>query len=491
MSHTAKDLRLTALLIASLGADSEDRMLAGETFSFKGGDPAYRDIIEQMYARCVDKTKIDNHNLPSPTAEYIDSAVVNIKLVDKGENGDTRLSAFLSPIMYTPKSWGSGWINTGAYSLDGKIPGLPPRPKEATCPSLQDDMANSAMVPLDRYTAENWKSPLLQAKIDIDKPDTIRHATFADLISAVAKASGLNVVTEDFTSHRRLEGSNPTTFQNMDRLFVKQTNAASTLTSIRPQKYILDTDYVWFFNEEDNLLIGWADTGPALGWRDHHRQLVSAGFLDDLKSKLNGPGLELDDVVPLMSIQADSYNMWIRHSNDLTAIGKGINIGSPDWISSSTWNLYGAFDTSDKELAKSDGGLCLAKFDPQFVSSFFKAQKLQASPDAAMPLSLIGQSRANSIEKYKQRAQDFDWAMSDPQVLSTMVMRVMKLPATSRWCDDKGFVAVPPELKLSKYDIVLAYRADGEDHIYTVSGPMLAFPVWSKTREAEIFKASQ
>ncbi|MEN6357518.1 MAG: hypothetical protein ABFD83_10610 [Armatimonadota bacterium] len=207
MSHTAQDIKRAALLIATLGEDSEDRMLAGETFSFKGSDPAYRDIIEQMYAESVNNIKVDNHDLPSPTAEYIDSAAVKIKLVDKGEEGDTSLSAFLGPIMYTQTSWGSGWVNMGAYSLDGKIPGLPPRPKEITCPSLKDDMANPAMVPLDRYSGENWNSPKLKAKIDIDKPETVKNATFAELISTVAKASGLNIVTEDFTSHRLFKGS--------------------------------------------------------------------------------------------------------------------------------------------------------------------------------------------------------------------------------------------------------------------------------------------
>ncbi|MEN6357679.1 MAG: hypothetical protein ABFD83_11420 [Armatimonadota bacterium] len=278
----------------------------------------------------------------------------------------------------------------------------------------------------------------------------------------------------------------------MDRLFVKQTDVASTLTNLRPQKYLMDTDYAWFFNEKDDLLVGWADTGSALGWRDHHRQLISADFLDKLKSKLNSSGLELDDVVPLMSLRENSYNEWIRYSNDLTAIGSGINIGSPDWISSFAWNLYGSLDADGKALARSDGGLHLAKFDPQYVLSIFKAQKMQAHPDSEMPLSLIGESAADSIEKSKQKAQEFTGrAVSDPQILSTMTMRVVKSPATNRLYNDKGFVPVPSGLKLSEYKIVFAYKIDGEDHSYTVSGPALAFPVWSDAREAEVIKASQ
>lgn len=486
MKTRTSNLRLTSKLIASLGSDAMDKMLEGETFRFKGSDPAYRDIIEQLYQNV---RAIQPGRLPTPTSEQLDMTTLKIKLRDIGDDGNTGLDTNLGPLMVDETSWSSSGVDMEANLLDGKLPGLPPYPKQITYPDPKDDMANSAMVLLGglrRYAGdETWNHPKLKAKIDVEKPEGAQKATFANLISAVAKASGLNIVTEDFTSHQPLEQIQGFEYQQFDRLFGKQTNVASVLTNIKPYQHFLSTDYTWFYDEKDDLMVGWADDGNILRWRDQHRNLIAADYLDDLKRKLDGPGVELDDIVPLMTLPEDMIQQWIRNSKDLSIIG--VYAGLPAWV------FYASLSNNDKAKAKTDAGLPLSTFDPVWIAGFFLPDKLQTqlSTDEPSP-PVVPQEWAYSRAKAEKQKHDFvQRAIYDPQIVSTMVMRVIKSPATTRWMPHGGMRSFSPKLKLSKYELVIIYKMDGREHKYNAYGPPMAFPTYSTDREAEVIKASQ
>jgi hypothetical protein len=87
-------------------------------------------------------------------------------------------------------------------------------------------------------------------------------------------------------------------------------------------------------------------------------------------------------------------------------------------------------------------------------------------------------------EEGKRREQ----ATNDPRIISTMVMRILKSPATYRWVPDKGMVKVSAKLGYSHYDMEISYKVDGEDRKMTVGGPSMAFPVISLEREAELLR---
>lgn len=477
----ASTLRQTARLIASLDPDAEDRMLAGETLRFSGSNAAFRDTLAKMYED-VRKTRI-SPPLPQPSPELLDALSLQVKLTDTGDEGDTRLDTLLSPIMESPSGWSGFASACDANLLCGKLPDLPPCPTEVEPPSYTKDMGNPALIPLSRYADETWDHPKLKAKVDLLKPNTIENPTFADLMTAVAEEGGLNIVTEDFTSHQAFVQNQGWDYQSFDRLFAKGVDVASTLTNISWNSHMAKcTDYVWFFDEKHGLLIGWADNGTLLRWRDHHRNLVPEDFLSRLKARLDGPGLELDDVLPLVDLREDSINEWIRSSKDFAFL---------ETSGASAWRLYYRLDAEDKERARSVEGLPLAKFDPQWISGFFQIGKLAAGlsmEDPAPPL--VDRKWYDANQKAVKRHRDFARAIIDPRIVPTAVLRVVKSPAKYRWTLHRGMISVPAELKLSSYEIWIDYTVDNEKHSYNAGGQPLAFPVWSPEREAALIKAA-
>ncbi len=467
---------LKARLISSLDPESDERMLTGENFKFKANDPNYQSIVAELHEPIRRIQQNEPPNKKFFPLDEMDMITFNIKLVDSGSGGETHLVTSLGPIVS-----GNSWTHycevcTDANQLNGKLSGLPDYPKQVHVPTLEEDMNNPEMVLLNRYPDQSWDHPILKDKIDLIKPESIRDATFADLIKAVVSASGMNIVTEDFTSHSSFD------YQNINRLFAKNTTVADTLTNINPEKHIVHTDYAWFLDEKDNLLVGWADDRRFMRWREHHRHMIAGEYIDYLKNKLAGSGLEIDDIVPLASISKESYGEWIRDSKDLAQISM--------YLDRSIWMFYNSLDSSDKNLAKSNDGLPLLKFDPQLLANALSHQKLEQSVDSDMPFT--DQHLTDAQAKSASQETDFrNLALHDPNVIATMVLRLLKSPAKYRWVPTKGNIAPPSSLQLSHYDIEIRYVMNGETHIYTASGPNSAFPIYSPAREAEILKSAK
>lgn len=490
-----------ARLIASLGSGAKDDLFKGNTFRFSGRDPACKEIIGELYEHAWEREwkfgKIRNPNgesvnsAPLPTDEDIDSAGVCIKLVDTGDSGKTDIEWTLGPIRYgdSPSSLCS--TIGDARELQDKGLDLPPYPKEVNTPSLKDDMANPDMALLSRLTAwatswdADWDHPLLKAKIDIEKPKEIKNATFADLIRAIASASGCNIVVEDFVSHM---ASN---YQQVDSAFKKDTNVRDSLRGMYFGGDCLS--YSWFFNESERLLVGWpCDDNGTNVWRNLHRNMLSEEYLSGLKRKLDGDGVEFDDVIHPSNIPGDtgfdnSFGKWIWLSRDLQDLAQ-------ERVSGDTavfWQLYDSLEPADKAAAKSESGLPLAKFDAAWIADFFKAQKL------AEKAYFTGDRRTEAEEATVLEERTLrDRVLYDPNVISSMVMRVEKTPADRShmivYSNGSGIVrrGNNEALKLSDYSMVISYRIDGEDRKMVVKGPYMGCPIRSPEREAEIIKAA-
>ena len=196
-----------AKLIASLGSDAKDKMLSGDTFSFRGSDPACSSAIADFQqAVWEDRTKSSAgeqvKDVPAPTAKDTQASALAVKIVDEGEMGDTQVIWTLSPSPAIGKPGSSSCSGLGrAYELDGKGLDLPPYPKDVPDAEPKEEIGNPEMVFVARNKPEDWNYPALQAKIEVAKPKDLKNATFADAIRALAKASGCNIVAEDFVSH--------------------------------------------------------------------------------------------------------------------------------------------------------------------------------------------------------------------------------------------------------------------------------------------------
>ncbi len=473
-----------AKLMATLGPDARDRMLSGEAFRFYGADAATKEVMNDLYQIAwhdmLEGMREEGKTAPPPTAQDAEGSELTIKLMDTGDSGETEIQVNLSPMVFGRAE--SGWITelSRAQALCGTDLKLPDYPKDTQTPSLLDDLGDPSMARVSRNKRSSMDYRLLKATIDVEKPKDLKNPTFADFIRALAKGSGCNMVVEDFLSQMDYR------HQQMDRMFAKSTSIADRFQYPLSGRVI---DYAWFFNEGEKLLVGWADDQHDRTWRDHHRNLVSEEYLQGLKDKLDGAGLDLDDVVPLMTMPSRSFEEWIWYSRDFACLNqvRGGDEKVP-W-----WKLYESLAPEDRAAAKSDDGLALGKFDPEWIKAVFRAEKLTAS-------AYVGYGHQTEQEKQQRDAERKrrDRATSDSKIISTMVMRISKSPASTRIVTikqgDREMMTggrIPPELKLFDYRMAIDYKIDGEDGEMTVGGPNVPLPARSPEREAEIIKAAQ
>ena len=262
-------------------------------------------------------------------------------------------------------------------------------------------------------------------------------------------------------------------------MFAKDTTAADCLRNLRMNG--CGVRYNWFLGKDSNLLIGWAN--DVLTWVHHHRNLLPERYLSDMKRKLDGPGVQFDDAISLCNLTMGSYQEWIIHSRDLIRLEMGrpsLNIG--------VYKLYDSLPAADKALAKSDGGLPLAKLAPDLTEECLRSCRMMQWPFA--PGEVDPQSNVRILLDER--------AISDPKVIDTMTMRVMSTPIKRRGIrvkpgfgiDTHASADIPPALKLSTYFIRIDYTVDGNKQ--TVDCPVgVPLPLYSAEREAELIKAAE
>lgn len=468
-----KETWVTARLIAGLGSDSKDKLLNGDTLTLRGTDPANRAYMEEYYRHICEKAYNPSH-MSYPSFEKMEEAPLGIKLVDNGVEAEIRTLFQPEPIssdngVYIGFSISGGLPDVGP--LQDKVKGLPPRPQAMPIPSLEDDMANPALVPLsNRQHYDTTSDSFLMDKITLEKPPTAKDFTFAKAVRAVAQAGQCNIVTEDFTSQKAQK------YQRIDGIL-----SAHPESTIRSLLDMLDGS-AWFVSEDDRLIVGWQN-GRRQTWRDHHANLLPEEYLNALKTKLNGDGLELEDAVHLSNLPETSAREWVVYSDDFS------DQNLYQWNLDPAWRLYDALVPEDKQLAKSSDGLPLGKFDSTWIADFFHAWKMGQHPS---PEHTFPTSPGFDVEAYKDNIKQNNLALTDPSIISTMIMRIQKQPAKSRYAviaEVATSVDVPEGLNLSSYEMSITYTMNGERGSIPIRGPHLAFPILSSKREAEMLKA--
>jgi len=200
-------------------------------------------------------------------------------------------------------------------------------------------------------------------------------------------------------------------------------------------------------------------------------------YLSNLKAKLNNDGLNLEDAIHLSSLPEPPAAEWVVLTDDFPNSYQG-NLDP-------AWRLYDALKPEDKQLARSEGGLPLGKFDSAWIADFFHAGKLIQIPSPEL---------GPDAEAHRDSARRNDLALTDPAIISTMIMRIRKKPANYRFGIVGGVgtsLDIPKELNLSSYEMVITYRLDSEERSIPIQSPLLVFPIRSAEREAEILKTHQ
>jgi hypothetical protein len=309
-------------------------------------------------------------------------------------------------------------------------------------------------------TAEGWKLPLLQEHLKLNLPEW---AAREDVVIAVSEASGLNIVCEDFVSHHGTRSSSSD--------FGADPTAASALKTMDR-----DNQGVWFIDEKKKLLVGWADE-----WRKHHKNLVPESLLKNIIARQKGQGAELDDLVPLTWLTDEQVGEWVapvRQTRDCQ-----VNVAYQ-----ALWQLYDSLKPKDKQLARSEKGFSLAMLDTVWLSDFIKGVRAGEEKDAIILCS---------SEDNHARQKDLA-TFTDPEMLSTLVMRVVKQPLDYWRVHEPGhggkihiYRPGPNETKKHTYTIELTGgKEDKPFHIIAkwIDPP---FPVYDPIREAELRKTNQ
>lgn len=478
-----RNMRLLGEILGQLGPGVKENVLAGEELVFGAKQAGCGKPLSELQGNLWgDVFQCEDNGGPF-IAQDLSNLMLTLELQEDDVRGRADITALLQAFNDSPPygARGTGIAVKAPRELEKKGLGLSPYPEDVKVPDPQTDMANPAMVWLDPATSSEWDHSILSAKINVKRPEHKDEVVFADAIRAIALASGLNIVVEDFASHF------PPRQQNLDSVFTKNASVTECLLSklrfqgcLGSRKPVVGYN-TWFLNEKDNLLIGWADDGVDNRWRDHHKNLLPEDYVNDLKSKIAREGLDVDDAAHLTTLSPRSLDEWVYTCYGTPWVQQVFNLHNPSIL----WKLYDSLDSNDKLAAKSESGLILAKLDLTLMENF-PWQKLSRE------LYTKGPSSENWL-KFKQ---DVSAAMHDRNVINSMVMRLCKEPAKQHnyYVADgdgyRGYNEPPPSaLGLYHYQILINCKIDGENCEF-IGGNTPILPIRSPAREAEIMAAA-
>ena len=419
-----------AKLLNSLGPDAKDRVLSGETINTDFKDPSRALLAEDLFAaqnelmsgpRPTGATEMPAIKL---TPEELAALKVSIRIDSKDNWTD-------DPMTMRPAGTLSYMLARMSVPLANMASlALPPwsNGEEAT-----DHLSDPKLHAVE--SDSDWTQPALGAKVKMEAPTDKTHLAFADAVTALAKASGLNIVTEDFQSQGWDSKKRYADF------FKSETTTGSVL------KASLDC---WFYNSDDKLLLCLTHSHGL--WQKAHRNLVPESLVLRLTAKLDTTGEELDDVTPILSLTSGQSMELVINNVATTWLAWAFGHDRP------LWQLYDSLSDGNKALAKSEGGFRLAALDAAGAATLLKDRIAQ---DQAEENERAG---VGNTESYSAATHASLQSLLDPDVLHTAVMWIKSVQHTSRSCGDFGLtdrIDWIPELHHS-YVMEIEYEKDGQ-----------------------------
>ena len=492
MKIDAEQIRLVSRVLASLGPESREKAFSGEQVTLKTGNASQSALLKKLFNYAWRKPGyglltlgVNRVWLP---VEPTDQEIQNSLLVIKASRRDRRtssagLSLYLHGIPMRKAnsdeerrpydSWRVDPLALARALQSCKNVEIPPPPPEAESVFEAEDVFPSPGFSALKRDAD-WELPLLQTKVAVQLPDEIEFPTRADVLTELAKASGLNVVWEDFVSHKQPYHSRANV--NLD----SETTVTSVLRKLI-KRY--GQDVVTCFADEDaKLVVGWDSK-----WRKRHQNLVPESLLVRIRAKREGEGAELDDLVPLLQLTSDQHTEWISDSAEYLNLDIHSSVDREQrWV----WRLYNMLSLEDKLFAKSEPGLPLGKFDPTWLMRFYQQETRQAR-ERIISFGVPGE------HPYSRQRQQF---FSDPKSVSTLVMRVTQEPlhdwpvhtlSADGWCDHQTYHPGTYGPTKHTYAMELVGVIDGEQFRMTSKWRDVPFPLYTLEREAQLRKEAE
>jgi len=316
----------TGRIVNLLPPDAKDKIFAGEAVRLYVSDTS---SSVNQYVSELCRLYLESNYRENP--EYnIDAKLENSDVAFKFDDNEPNLGLYVeTATLTTHSSSGEGF---DAYSFRDILPAQPkyPTPPDVECPT--------GFVEPSIWSGQNGLP-----KIKLKKPDGKQKPDFSDVIIAMSKASGYSIICADFVSQSRYNQP------YMDDYYEKEINLGQALNRASYSKLVLD---------ENNKMLVCLDNN----WCYNQSNLVPESFLNGLKEKLDGEGLEFDDAVAIFRLTEGQRYAWIYNSNLLRNHWYGDD---------RLWQLYDSLSPKDKALAKSEAGLPLSNLDQEYLKEMF------------------------------------------------------------------------------------------------------------------------
>ncbi len=332
---------------------------------------------------------------PSLTETQTDSdarqTMLRIQMFDRGTNKGCSIVFTLSPIVFDPLVI-SYDLELKASDSDAERLGLTPRASGGRTKAHPDyDCSGSKRMFV--VSAKDWEQPFLASRVRLDLPDGDR--TYADLLSALAKATGYSIVCEDYNTGRI--GPTPTL-----KGIKEDTTVGAVLRAL---------DSCWFcVDEKERLILGWAEN-----WRGHHRDLVQENLLAGLAKKVAGAGADLDDVSPLASLTSGQIDEWISPCCNSRVASYATLL-----LNRMLWRIYDALSPEAKASAKTTRGTSLGGLDLDALRQDFR--RLRRYDETTVIVGTFKRAdKSQTIQQYSAISS----ALADPALLQESVLRVV------------------------------------------------------------------
>ncbi len=477
-------------ILRDLGPEAKAKIMAGQrldlTLSSYGKPDLFRDLYtlaqrdayhsEAAYAR---RNPTSTFKLQPPTEEQMDASALTIRSHTDPSTGQYFVNMSLYPVRNgdnTDTIWStspSGAISQfQAHIRDFRAP--EPGKTVRRYPHPPDHISKE-LVPISLKPEDIAKSPALSKNVKLDLP-TDRDVTYADVMTALAKASGLSIISEDFLSQLHpaslalavgLPMSQGTRFSPLGTDLPKEVTVGDALAKLaQPSRFRTVID--WYIDEKSSLIVG-----RSPDWLRHRRNLLPESLLVYLRGKADSDGVELDDY-SLLS-RYDYCGEWVTESKDLYFLGCGFDF---------FWRFYERLSPQDRALAKSEAGLPLAKYDTVWIADFVRIE-------AESSVTCYG-GDIKTAKRAKEEADHRTALFTDPDVVRTMTLRIKTRPSTSWTTYTEGSIAshsseIPKGIdRHTYYPTVEGKSKDGQPFSIRFNPPRNAFPIYSPRREAEL-----
>jgi len=386
-------------LLSAMDADTRNAILSGDQLiltprtapaGLRQGLLAVLKSMDKAYVNLQNSGRMslssDSRMIEPATADELQDARLGAKLVGRAimMTGVVRASGPAGGLnVRTSYDNTSNLTNTVLANVDPST-----LPKQPTYPSLPEIGELSGAKGI-------WDSPEAAQKVTVKLEADGKPKFGGDALIVLSKASNLTIVCEDFDT--------VCTERDVTNSFANESTVREALGAAMPR-------VSWCMHGESKALIGVNSI-----WVQELRNLIPQRLIDGLTAKANGDGVDLDDAIALAGFPEMAVGKWCS-GETLQGLTRQV-LGQSQSKAKAIWSFYSSLSPWEKELARSDAGLPLNRYDPKFIAGMLK-DYIKTDFDSSALYDF------GNLDGPAGRAPHGDYQMLEAAMLPTLVMRL-------------------------------------------------------------------